>query len=361
MVDHSYDAAPGGAQRALLVPRDLPGPSGGLTYNQRVLEAWRKTGIEVAEVPVPGSWPCPSTADRRALARALDGSPRVLVDGIIASAAPAELAQAAAAGTEVAVLVHLPLPAESGLSLPEQARLAASERAAVHAAHVVVATSGWARDDLQARYGLRRVSVAEPGVDAAPLATGSSPRRLLFLGALTPRKGPLLLLQVLRELTDHPWTAVIAGPDGPDPSYAEEVRAAAAGFPAGQVAVPGPLAGQMLEELWQSTDLLVLPSVAETYGMVVTEALAHGIPVLVGAGTGAEEALVGVAPASRASLATPGAALDPGAAEAWVQTLRRWFEDDTLRRRWQTAAGMHRARLRSWSQAAQDLSTELHW
>ena len=56
---------------------------------------------------------------------------------------------------------------------------------------------------------------------------------------------------------------------------------------------PGPLEGAALARQWARTDLLLLPSTTETYGMVVTEALAHGVPAVVAAGTGAVEALDG--------------------------------------------------------------------
>ena len=349
------------ARQAFIVPADLPGPSGGLTYNQRVLAHWRASGLDVAEVAVPGGWPHPSPADREMLAQRLAQHPQVLVDGIIGSAAPEELAFAAAAGTQIAMLVHLPLPAESGLSPEQRRRLAASECAAVNAAHTIVCTSGWAREDLQARYGLDTATGAEPGGAPAGLAAGSMPPRALFLGALTPRKNPLGLLQTLTELPELPWTAVIAGPEGQDPGYAGQVRAAAEALPEGRAAVIGAVGGSRLETLWGETDLLVLPSLAETYGMVVTEALARGIPALVGAGTGAQDALRGDAQGPRAELSAPGDALDPRDLHAWSATLRDFFSDASLRQQWRGAAQAHRARLRTWSHAAQDLRTAIEW
>ena len=55
--------------------------------------------------------------------------------------------------------------------------------------------------------------------------------------------------------------------------------------------VPGILVGQALDQKWDTADLLVLTSRIETYGLVVVEALARGIPAVVSAGTGAVEAL----------------------------------------------------------------------
>ncbi|PLC11179.1 hypothetical protein AUQ48_01600 [Kocuria flava] len=125
-----------------------------------------------------------------------------------------------------------------------------------------------------------------------------------------------------------------------------------------RVRVPGPLTGAALEEQWAATDLLVLPSRAETYGMVVAEALAHGVPALVPAGTGAVEALDGtphgVGPAERA-----GAALDPADPTAWTTALRAWLADPALRERWRTAALARRRRLRRWSDTAHDVLAAL--
>ena len=58
-----------------------------------------------------------------------------------------------------------------------------------------------------------------------------------------------------------------------------------------RIRVTGALTGSALDQRWDAADLLVLPSRVETYGLVVTEALARGIPAIVSAGTGAVEAL----------------------------------------------------------------------
>ncbi len=67
----------------------------------------------------------------------------------------------------------------------------------------------------------------------------------------------------------------------------------------------GPLTGAELAASYAAADLLVLPSRAETYGMVVTEALARGIPVLATAVDGVPEALGAGAGRQRARAAGP--------------------------------------------------------
>ncbi|WP_298746827.1 glycosyltransferase family 4 protein [uncultured Serinicoccus sp.] len=354
----STSARERGPSRALILPGDLAGPSGGNHYNDRVVRELDARGLAVAVERLPGAWPRPAEPDRSALREALGRYTDVVVDGIIGSAAPEELAWARAHGVRVAVLVHLPLPAEGGTSAPERRLLEETERAALHAADTVVATSDWARDDLLRRYGLAGVRSVPPGVDLAPPAAGSTPPHLLLLGAVTARKNPLVLLDALRTLMDRPWTASLVGPPGPDEGYVATVRERSAELE-GRVRALGPCRGEDLEEIWGATDLLTLPSRAETYGMVVTEALAHGIPALVPARTGAVEALHGSG--ERDGLPPAGATVDGADPQAWSTALARWLDDEGLRRAWRAGASAHRDRLRGWATTATDFTRALRW
>lgn len=348
--------------RALIVPADLPGPSGGLVYNRRILDVWQTQGPGVAEVPLEGTWPHPDPRARQKLSQHLNQYRSVLVDGIIASAAPEEIAEAAAQGVEVAVLMHLPLPTETGLSADEQARLAGQEHKSLQHANTVVCTSPWAQRDLAMRYGPLPTALATPGCDPAPISGGSSPPQLLFLGAITPRKNPLLILEALCSLGESDWELSIVGPRGPDPDYVEAVTAAAERF-GPRVQMRGPLTGARLQRVWAAADLLILPSHAETYGMVITEALARGVPALVGAGTAAEETLA--AGQSRASFDPaadlPGKAVDPTDVNAWRAALAQWLEQPALRDQWRANALMVRDRLPTWNETATHLRRALRW
>ncbi|ANS77898.1 Glycosyl transferase, group 1 [Serinicoccus hydrothermalis] len=347
-----------GRSPALVVPADLAGPSGGTRYDERMITELAETGLDVTAEPVPGAWPSPTEDDRAALRHALGRHDEVLVDGLIGSAAPEEIEQARARGARVGVLVHLPLPAEGGLDERERARLAALERRALHAAGTVVATSGWADADLRERYGLTHVHAVAPGTDRAETATGSTPPHLLALGSITPRKNPLGLLEALGGLQDRHWNLSLVGPRGSDEGYVRAVTARAEALQ-GRVRMPGSLEGDALEALWRTVDLLVLPSQTETYGMVVTEALAHGIPALVPSGTGAVEALHGSG--ERDGLPGAGAVVAGTREEGWAEALRGWLDDPGLRDRWRRAAAGHRDRLRGWDTAAAELRAVLRW
>ena len=89
----------------VVVPGDVDDeavPSGGNVYDRRICQGLPASGWPVTEIPVPGTWPRPGAAARRALARALDGVPDggvVVVDGLVACGVPEVVVEAVDAVT----------------------------------------------------------------------------------------------------------------------------------------------------------------------------------------------------------------------------------------------------------------------
>jgi glycosyltransferase involved in cell wall biosynthesis len=182
------------------------------------------------------------------------------------------------------------------------------------------------------------------------------------VAALLPNKDQLLTVAALASLQDLAWTASLVGADDADPGYAALVRNAVASQGMEQrLQLTGQLEGQALEREWSRADLSLLVSRAETFGLVVTESLARGIPVIVREGTGAVEALGMVAerdaqPGGKAA-ALPGTAIDlPGPETSHpamlAALLRRWLSDPGLRSSWRAAALTARDRLPGWDSTA---------
>lgn len=133
------------------------------------------------------------------------------------------------------------------------------------------------------------------------------------------------------------------GPDTLDPPYTVKVRTAVENVGvADRITLPGARTGEDLEAEWAASDLLVLTSRVEPYGMVVTEARARGIPSVVTAGTGAVEAQSGV-----------GTTFPAGHADALATVLRRWLTDPNLRTDWRRAAAEQRPWLPTWRATAE--------
>lgn len=349
----------------LVVPGGIhdPGrPSGGNTYDRMVGRGLAALGWRVEEQSVPGSWPHPGAAARRRLAATVAAVPDggvLLVDGLVACAG-AEVLVPQATRLRLVVLMHLPLGCSPVGGLPPGAL--DRERTVLRAAAAVVATSGWTRDRLVEDYGLAagRVHVATPGVSAALPATGTSAGgELLCVAAVTPEKGHDVLLAALATLRSRAWRCACVGPLDRDPGFVREVATSAGMLGAGadgrdRVVLAGPQTGRRLDASYGAADVLVLPSRVETYGMVVTEALARGLPVIAADVGGVPEALGHAEPLGR-----PGLLVPPEDPEALAGALRRWLDEVELRDRLRRAAAQRRRTLSGWSQTAQQVADVL--
>lgn len=147
-------------------------PSGGNAYDRRLCLDLPGFGWQVEKHTVDGSWPRPGVAAREELARTLRQLPDgtvVLLDGLVACGVP-EIILPEAERLSLAVLVHLPLGDERGLTPDVAAELDARERTVLRAVPAVIATSDWAVRRLVSHHGLapERVHVAAPGADIAP-------------------------------------------------------------------------------------------------------------------------------------------------------------------------------------------------
>jgi glycosyltransferase involved in cell wall biosynthesis len=224
----------------------------------------------------------------------------------------------------------------------------AREGAVLSIATAVVTTSAWTRRRLLELYRLPagRVHVAEPAVDAADLATGTAAGgALLCVAAVTSDKGHDVLLEALATTTDLSWQCVCVGSLDRDPAYVAGLRRRSLDSGLGdRVSFPGPRTGADLDRSYAAADLLVLASRAETYGMVVTEALARGLPVIAAEVGGLTEALGHGADGLR-----PGLLVPPDDPAALGAALRAWLGDAALRGRLRRAARERRESLRGWS------------
>jgi glycosyltransferase involved in cell wall biosynthesis len=345
----------------LVVPEgvhDPRRPSGGNTYDRRVCAGLAASGWSVHEHEVPGPWPLPDSAALAALAGVLaeipDGSV-VLVDGLVASTVP-ELLVPQTGRLCLVVLVHMPLG--GGFPGGEVVHARALEGPVLASAVAVIATSRWTRQWLLDTYALapERVHVAEPGVDAAELAEGTpGGGELLCVGAYTQAKGYDVLLASLAFVRDLPWHCVCVGTTAGDASFVDHLgNAAATAGVDDRVRFTGPLSGAALDRAYAGADVLVLASRAETYGMVVTEALARGLPVIATAVGGLPEALGEVSDGS-----LPGMLVPPGDPWRFAVALRGWLADADVRGRLRVAARERRDSLPRWSDTTDRISRVL--
>jgi glycosyltransferase involved in cell wall biosynthesis len=161
-----------------------------------------------------------------------------------------------------------------------------------------------------------------------------------------------MLVEALATITDLSWSCVCVGGLDRAPGHVDRLRRLTEAYDlGGRVRFVGPLTGDDLAASYAAADLLILASHAETYGMVVTEALSRGIPVLATAVDGVPEALGHAPDGSVPGMLVPAA--DPA---ALAEALRRWLGEPDTRRRLRSAARDRRATLHGWEVTAQAMA-----
>jgi glycosyltransferase involved in cell wall biosynthesis len=150
-----------------------------------------------------------------------------------------------------------------------------------------------------------------------------------------------VLVAALAKLKHLSWQLVIAGDSGRSPDTFRRLQADIADLGlTDRIVLLGAVACEQLASLYAASDLFVLPSRFEGYGMVYTEAIAHGVPV-VATNAGAIPETVP---------ADAGVLLPPDDVEALAATLQRLIENPVERER--LAAGARAAKFPSWGEQA---------
>ncbi len=291
-------------------------PSGGNVYDRRVIDGLAGLGWTVHVRRVDE------------LARIPDGE-LVLLDGLVLSDAVARQA----GRLRLVPLLHMPI-----------------ESPVLAAATAVITTSRWTRQWLLDTQGMRpdRIQVVEPGVEIGHLAPGTpSGGELLCVGAVTPTKGHDVLVDALAEIADLEWRCTCVGSLDIEPAFVVDLSREHLSF-------TGPLTGSDLDAAYAGADVLVSASRAESYGMVITEALARGLPAIA--------TDVGGVPGAMGRTGEgelPGVLVPPGDPSALASALRSWLSDATLRERLRKAAQARRLELTDWAETSTALAGAL--
>lgn len=150
----------------------------------------------------------------------------------------------------------------------------------------------------------------------------ATPFTILFCGNLLPLKGLDTLLPAFADLAAErdDATLLLVGSGAHETRYRAMAESLGIG---GLVRWAGYIAPEGIPDYYAAADLLVLPSLCEVWGLVVNEALACGVPVLLSGAAGASADIVrdGV----------NGFVVPPGDRAALTGALRRFFADPALR------------------------------
>ncbi|AHF93543.1 glycosyl transferase [Opitutaceae bacterium TAV5] len=160
------------------------------------------------------------------------------------------------------------------------------ERRNLESAALLHATSAQEARSLRERGLGAPIAIIPNGVELPRLAITQANGRLkgerknaLFLSRIHPKKGLPLLLEAWARVRPAGWDLLIAGPDEGGHRADLERQAGLLGL-ADVVRFSGPLTGRAKAQAFQDSDLFVLPTHSENFGIAVAEAMAHGLPVI---------------------------------------------------------------------------------
>ncbi|MBZ5684394.1 MAG: glycosyltransferase [Acidobacteriia bacterium] len=154
---------------------------------------------------------------------------------------------------------------------------------------VLHVTSQAEADQSLKRFPKLRASVIRNGVDVPRNLNRSASNgklRLLYLGRLHPIKGIESLLEACRivEGALPDWHLYVAGTGSP--SYVDFLRSKVQALGLSKrVEFVGEVFEKNKEALFAKSDVALVPSHIENFGIVVAEALAHAVPVIASKGT----------------------------------------------------------------------------
>lgn len=328
------------------IPGDINTQTGGYVYDRRLLGELRAQGRELEHLELGASFPNPTPADTRDAAEKLariPGTCPVIVDGLALGAL--DPSAVAAMSAPLVALIHHPLAMEGGLEPSRREYLFQTERDNLRLARHVIVTSPHTAELLGRDYGVarERITIAQPGTDQpilGPKAPGVP--LIVSVGIQVPRKGHDVLLRALAQIVHLPWQAVIAG-SALDADYGATLEGMRVQMGlTNRVRLAGHVSGDELAELYGQASVFALATRFEGYGMVFSEAMAHGLPI-VSCRTGAVPDTV----ASHACVLVP-----PDDPDLFAAALSSVLEDTAVREAMAEASAKAGRVLVSWGQTA---------
>ena len=207
---------------------------------------------------------------------------------------PAAVALAAELQKPLIVHIHATEYDRSGEYINDE--VCEIERQGIQAASAVIAVSHFTAGILADRYGVPcdKIRVVYNGIDQRQIAPRPYNRRreatVLFMGRITYQKGPEFFVraaeQVLKKSSNVRF--VMAGWGDLAPGIIEMVAARKLGT---KIHFTGFLRGDQVDNAYRMSDLYVMPSVSEPFGLTALEAIQYRLPVILSKTTGVGEVL----------------------------------------------------------------------
>ena len=156
-------------------------------------------------------------------------------------------------------------------------------------AHCIHATCDAERKEIRNLGYTNPITVIPNGIDLPNRTMAkkneSDRKTLLFLSRIHLKKGIIELLEAWQKIQSEflNWDLKIVGPT--NDSFAQRIQKIAKNKNLSRVNFTGELVGEKKLKAYNSADLFILPSHNENFGIVIAEALSHGVPTLASTNT----------------------------------------------------------------------------
>jgi glycosyltransferase involved in cell wall biosynthesis len=335
-----------------LITGDIQSLTGGYLYNMHMINGLRGKGHLVNVFGTDWQWKDSDSLEyicRHHLKKLPHGS-CVIVDSLILASLH-HIVQEFGDRLKFLGLIHL--PASYNVLSGVHGKLADEELTAINDMRQVIVT-GQFTFDLLCNVGLNpaRICLVEPGTDHFPRKKRYKPvpSELLCIANYSALKAQDVLIRALCRLTAWNWSLHLYGDTNRDKKYTEALRSLIRQLKMEhRIIVHGIVERHEISTVFLNADLFLMPSLFESYGMAITESLAHGIPVVTTSAGNIPYTL----PAGMGLLT------EPGNEEQLADTIRSIFYDPVKYDALCKAASQYFKQVRSWEQAVSDFETIL--
>ncbi len=263
-------------------------------------------------------------------------------------AVPAGLAAREESGRPLVVHIHSLESDRSPLRINEY--IYGVERSGMHEADRVIAVSYYTKKKIMDQYDVpeSKITVIHNAAPYHPAGAAPALRRhrgkiVLFLGRVTRQKGPDFFAEAAERVLsmDPAVRFIMAGSGEMLPTIRDRVEAAGI---ADRFEFTGFLSGEEVTRVFARSDIYVMPSLSEPFGIAALEAVIHGIPPVLTKGSGVCEVLKSCP------------IVDYGDVDALAETIIQMLSDEELRFRVLEAAQRDMAGLTPRKQALESLA-----
>lgn len=275
-----------------LIPGDPDTLTGCKIYNKRIIEGLRGKGHDVKLYRLADDFPFPDEESVNyclQVVRTIPPNEPVLIDGTAFGPLLAVIREVIGKNPIIG-LIHLPLSVDPNFSAYQRTMLTSAELEAFRLATKFITSSSYTADVLQ-NLGIdqNKIFTIIPGLDKVPQKKkyANVPTKFLSIANMCRSNDHAVLVRALAALRDKNWVLHCYGSLDQDREYVSDFQALIRKNKLqDKILVHGTISGKELSDAFLDTDLFVHPSDFETYGMALTEALAHGIPVVASTGGG---------------------------------------------------------------------------